>query len=181
MVSCSYLSHILHHNNHLCGYDLSLYLEILQKLSEECRHHQTQHHANHFSLINDNNLFRLNYCFVSKSQLLHYLHHLHYLHRHPLTPESGWLSCYSEGRPGWFLSFLMEYLVIKAALATWLGNDFDLILQVYHHLSQVLFCATIGCLDILISVYKLIFPVLNINSDNFQSVPLLAKPDIEKL
>ena len=70
--------------------------------------------------------------------------------------------------------------MIKAALPTRLDNDFDLILQVYHHLSQVLFCATIGCLDILISVYKLIFQVLNINSDNFQSVPLVAKPDIEK-
>ena len=49
------------------------------------------------------------------------------------------------------MSFLMEYLVIKAALATWLGNDFDLILQVYHHLSQVLFSEAIGRLDILIS------------------------------
>ena len=71
--------------------------------------------------------------------------------------------------------------MIKAALPTRLDNDFDLILQVYHHLSQVLFCATIGCLDILISVYKLIFQVLNINSDNFQSVPPVAKPDIKKL
>ena len=168
MASCSYLSHILHHNNHLCGYDLSLYLEILQKLSEECRHHHTQHHANHLTLINDHNLFRLNYFFIYDSPPPPYFHHLRY----------SWLG---EGRPGQFLSFLMEYLVIKAALPTRLDNDFDLILQVYHHLSQVLFCATIGCLDILISVYKLIFQVLNINSDNFQSVPPVAKPDIEKL
>ena len=92
LVSCSYLSHILHHNNHLCGYDLSLYLEILQKLSEECRHHHTQHHANHLTLINDNNLFRLNYFFIYDSPPPPYFHHLHH----------SWLG---EGRPDSFCHF----------------------------------------------------------------------------
>ena len=95
LVSCSYLSHILHHNNHLCGYHLSLSLSsqrFLQKLSEECRHHHTQHHANHLTLINDNNLFRLNYFFIYDSPPPPYFHHLRY----------SWLG---EGRPDSFCHF----------------------------------------------------------------------------
>ena len=43
----------------------SLSLEILLKLSEECRQHDTSHQTYHLSLINDYHLFHLNNFFIS--------------------------------------------------------------------------------------------------------------------